>query len=56
MRFSDSGDDDKLFSVGDYLTELKIPEGSPHAGATLHNLLAESGEDRDVVVLALEQA
>ena len=48
-----SGDDDKLFSVGDYLTELKIPEGSPHAGATLHNLLAESGEDRDVVVLAL---
>lgn len=52
-RGDDSGGDDKLFSVGDYLTELKIPEGSPHAGATLHNLLAESGEDRDVVVLAL---
>lgn len=52
-RGDESGDDDKLFSVGDYLTELKIPEGSPHAGATLHNLLAESGEDRDVVVLAL---
>jgi len=52
-RRGDDGDDDKLFSVGDYLTELKVPEGSSYAGATLHNLLAESGEDRDVVVLAL---
>lgn len=51
------GDDEegggKLFSVGDYLTELKVPEGSSYAGATLHNLLADSGEDKDVVVLAL---
>ncbi|PXX93477.1 SLC13 family permease [Marinobacter vulgaris] len=53
QRGGESDDDDKLFSVGDYLTELKIPEGSPHAGATLHNLLAEGGEDGDVVVLAL---
>ncbi len=52
-RGDERKEDDKLFSVGDYLTELKIPEGSPHAGATLHNLLAESGEDGDVVVLAL---
>lgn len=52
-RGDDNGDGDKLFSVGDYLTELKIPEGSPYSGATLHSLLAESGKDRDVVVLAL---
>ncbi|MBL3555754.1 MULTISPECIES: SLC13 family permease [Marinobacter] len=52
-RGKDSGEDDKLFSVGDYLTELKIPEGSSYAGATLHNLLSDSGEDKDVVVLAL---
>lgn len=52
-RGSDSGEDDKLFSVGDYLTELKVPEGSSYAGATLHNLLSDSGEDKDVVVLAL---
>ena len=53
QRGGEIDDDDKLFSVGDYLTELKIPEGSPHAGATLHNLLAEGGEDGDVAVLAL---
>lgn len=52
-RSEDSGEDDKLFSVGDYLTELKVPEGSSYAGATLHNLLSDSGEDKDVVVLAL---
>ncbi|MCL7943259.1 SLC13 family permease [Marinobacter sp. ATCH36] len=52
-RGSDSGEDDKLFSVGDYLTELKVPEGSSYAGATLHNLLSDSSEDKDVVVLAL---
>ncbi|MCR8916065.1 SLC13 family permease [Marinobacter panjinensis] len=53
QRGEDSGEDDKLFSVGDYLTELKVPEGSSYAGATLHNLLSDSGEDKDVVVLAL---
>lgn len=53
QRGDDSGEDDKLFSVGDYLTELKVPEGSSYAGATLHNLLSDSGEDKDVVVLAL---
>lgn len=52
-RGDDSGEDDKLFSVGEYLTELKVPEGSSYAGATLHNLLSDSGEDKDVVVLAL---
>ncbi|MDL0431175.1 SLC13 family permease [Marinobacter sp. TBZ242] len=53
QRGDESGDDEKLFSVGDYLTELKIPEGSSFAGSTLHHLLSESGEDKDVVVLAL---
>ncbi|MEP1215332.1 MAG: SLC13 family permease [Marinobacter sp.] len=52
-RGKEGGEDDKLFSVGDYLTELKVPEGSSYAGATLHNLLSDSGEDKDVVVLAL---
>lgn len=52
-RGEDSGEDNKLFSVGDYLTELKVPEGSSYAGATLHNLLSDSGEDKGVVVLAL---
>lgn len=52
-RGDDDEGDGKLFSVGDYLTELRIPEGSSFAGATLHNLLADSGEDKDVVVLAL---
>lgn len=52
-RGEDSGEDDRLFSVGDYLTELKVPEGSSYAGATLHSLLSDSGEDKDVVVLAL---
>ncbi|KPQ02952.1 SLC13 family permease [Marinobacter sp. HL-58] len=52
-RGEDDEGDGKLFSVGDYLTELKVPEGSSYAGATLHNLLADSGEDKDVVVLAL---
>ncbi len=52
-RDDDSGEDDKLFSVGEYLTELKVPAGSSYAGATLHNLLSDSGEDKDVVVLAL---
>lgn len=52
-RGNDGGEDEKLFSVGDYVTELKVPEGSTYAGATLHNLLADSGENKDVVVLAL---
>ncbi|PFG11037.1 SLC13 family permease [Marinobacter sp. LV10MA510-1] len=43
----------KLFSVGDYVTELRVPEGSASAGATLHSLLTESGESDDLAVLAL---
>jgi len=45
--------DSKLFSVGEYVTELRIPAGSPHAGSTLHSLLTTSGDEPDVVVLAL---
>ena len=45
--------DAKLFSVGEYLTELRLPKDSVHAGATLHNLLAVAGDEADIVVLAL---
>jgi len=45
--------DAKLFSVGEYLTELRLPKDSAHAGATLHSLLAVAGDEADIVVLAL---
>ncbi|WP_100638074.1 SLC13 family permease [Marinobacter salexigens] len=43
----------KLFSVGEYVTELRIPEDSSHAGSTLHSLITGAGEEPDIVVLAL---
>ncbi|MFL1456426.1 SLC13 family permease [Marinobacter sp. GN3S48] len=49
----DSDDGGKLFSVGDYVTELQVPEESSYAGATLHNLLTDADSENDVVVLAL---
>jgi di/tricarboxylate transporter len=52
-RRDDGGAGKKLFSVGDYVTELRVPEGSASAGATLHSLLTESGESDDLAVLAL---
>jgi di/tricarboxylate transporter len=52
-RRDDGGAGKKLFSVGDYVTELRVPEGSTSAGATLHSLLTESGESDDLAVLAL---
>lgn len=45
--------DSKLFSVGEYLTELRLPKESVHAGSTLHSLLETAGDEADVVVLAL---
>ncbi|WP_342631240.1 SLC13 family permease [Marinobacter alkaliphilus] len=44
---------DKLFSVGEYVTELEVPEESPFAGGTLHNLLTSGGTEKSLVVLAL---
>ncbi len=52
-RRQDSDDGGKLFSVGDYVTELKVPEDSSFAGGTLHNLLTRAESEDDVVVLAL---
>lgn len=52
-RRQDSDDGGKLFSVGDYVTELKVPEDSSFAGGTLHNLLTRAESEEDVVVLAL---
>ncbi|WP_417538761.1 SLC13 family permease [Marinobacter sp.] len=43
----------KLFSVGEYLTELRLPKDSNHAGSTLHSLLAAAEDEADIVVLAL---
>ncbi len=48
-----SGDDEKLFSVGDYVTELRVPEASDYAGSTLHNLLTAGESEESIVVLAL---
>ncbi|PSF08966.1 SLC13 family permease [Marinobacter halophilus] len=49
----DPAGDGKLFSVGEYVTELKVPEGSAYAGSTLHNLLTPGDTDKNLVVLAL---
>ncbi|MGP9832623.1 SLC13 family permease [Marinobacter sp. NSM] len=49
----DPASGDKLFSVGEYVTELKVPEDSPFAGGTLHNLLTSGGTEQSLVVLAL---
>ncbi|MEH6355510.1 MAG: SLC13 family permease [Marinobacter sp.] len=49
----DGGAGKKLFSVGDYVTELRVPKGSTSVGSTLHSLLTESGESDDLAVLAL---
>jgi di/tricarboxylate transporter len=52
-RREDPANGDKLFSVGEYLTELKVPEGSDYAGNTLHDLLTGGDADKNLVVLAL---
>jgi di/tricarboxylate transporter len=52
-RRDDPANGDKLFSVGEYVTELKVPEGSGYAGNTLHDLLTEGDADKNLVVLAL---
>lgn len=44
---------EKLFSVGDYLTELKLPEGSDYEGDTLHRLLTAGDSQKNLIVLAL---
>ncbi|WP_404365194.1 SLC13 family permease [Marinobacter sp.] len=46
-------DDEELFPVGDYVTEVQVPEKSSSAGITLHSLLEKVEEDADVVVLGL---
>ncbi|HEA53475.1 hypothetical protein LCGC14_0807580 [marine sediment metagenome] len=52
-RREESSSQAKLFSVGEYLTELRVPKESAHAGSTLHSLLTGAGDEPDVVVLAL---
>ncbi|QBM19048.1 hypothetical protein MARI_31910 [Marinobacter sp. JH2] len=46
-------DDEALFNVGDYVTELRVPDASDYAGSTLHNLLTSGEEEESVAVLAL---
>ncbi|MEQ9545312.1 MAG: SLC13 family permease [Marinobacter sp.] len=53
QRQDSEGEGGKLFSVGDYVTELQVPEASSYAGGTLHNLLTDVDSEEDVVVLAL---
>ncbi|MCG7198304.1 anion permease [Marinobacter pelagius] len=52
-RRDDPDEGGKLFSVGDYVTELQVPEGSDYAGSTLHNLLTSGDSEKGLVVLAL---
>ena len=52
-RRGEADDGEKLFSVGDYVTELRIPEASDYVGSTLHELLTDSRDDADLAVLGL---
>lgn len=52
-RREESSADAKLFSIGEYLTELRVPKESAHAGSTLYSLLTGAGDEPDIVVLAL---
>lgn len=52
-RRDDPAEGEKLFSVGDYVTELQVPEKSDFAGSTLHNLLTSGDSERNLVVLAM---
>ncbi|MFL1407592.1 SLC13 family permease [Marinobacter sp. M1N3S26] len=52
-RRGEADDGEKLFSVGDYVTELRIPEASDYVGRTLHDLLTDSRDDADLAVLGL---
>lgn len=49
----DPANGEKLFSVGDYVTELRVPEASDYIGSTLHNLLTAGDNEKSIVVLAL---
>ncbi|WP_166263349.1 SLC13 family permease [Marinobacter caseinilyticus] len=42
-----------LFSVGDYITEIRLTEKSAVAGQTLHGLLKRTDSDADVVAVGL---
>ncbi|MBS3803499.1 MAG: SLC13 family permease [Oleiphilaceae bacterium] len=46
-------DEDELFEISDYITEVQVPEGSDSAGRTLHGVLSRVEDDADVVVLGL---
>lgn len=52
-RRGEADNGEKLFSVGDYVTELRIPEDSDYVGRTLHDLLTDSRDDADLAVLGL---
>ena len=44
---------DKLFQISDYITEVRIREGSEFAGRSLHDLVAAVEEEAEVIVLGL---
>lgn len=48
-----ASDEEELFPVGDYITEVQVPEKSGSVGVTLHSLLAKVEAEVDVVVLGL---
>ncbi len=51
-RRENQSNDQQLFEISAYMTELKLPGESKFAGRTLHELMNASGED-DVMVTAL---
>jgi len=46
-------DNDELFEISAYLTELHVPEDGKFTGRSLHDLLAAVREDADVLVVGL---
>ncbi|MFW6021555.1 MAG: SLC13 family permease [Guyparkeria sp.] len=46
-------DDDELFEIENYLTELRVPESSAYAGRSVHELIESVADEADVMVTAL---
>jgi di/tricarboxylate transporter len=44
---------EELFRISDYITEVRVREGSPFAGRNLHDLLTAVEEEAEVIVLEL---
>ncbi len=50
-RRDDASASQRLFEIGDYMAEVRVPLASPFSGKTLHDLLAAVGKEADVAVV-----